>query len=65
MTEDEEAWMVISVDVNGGVVVNEVTKVGFFMYGDNRTLIDATNYYENGQPRFQTICTRFFSPKWP
>ena len=63
LAEDERAWMFISCDVNGMVVVNEVTSVAFGMYySDDRILIDPKKF---DNTKYQTISTRFYSPENP
>jgi hypothetical protein len=55
--------MFISCDVNGMVVVNEITSVAFGMcYSDDRILIDPKKF---DTTKYQTISTRFYSPKNP
>jgi hypothetical protein len=60
LNEDVGAWMFISVDVNGMVIVNEVTKVLGLYYTSDRVLINPAKF--NGA-KYQTITTKFYSDK--
>lgn len=61
LTEEENAWMYISIDINGMVIVNEVTKVGPVFYADDRILVNPKKYQG---PKFQTVATKFFRPEY-
>lgn len=61
LEEEVNAWMFISIDINGMVVVNEVTKVAAFFYADPRILVNPKKYTG---PKFQTVATKFFQPTY-
>jgi hypothetical protein len=52
--------MFVSVDVNGMVVVNEVTSVFGLFYADDRVLINPEKHLGE---KYETICTKFYSSK--
>lgn len=55
--------MIISADERGCVIVNEVTKVAFVYYGDDRVLIKPEE--DPGREPFVKIACQFINPDYP
>ena len=55
--------MIISADEHGCVIVNEVTKVAFVYYGDDRVLIKPED--DPDRAPFCKMAARFMNPSFP